>query len=365
MLFDENGTMKKRRYISPNGKLEGPHEMWYENGNPRELEHYSNGKIEGERKEWYENNRLKTHQFYHNDHLEGESKVWHENGQLASVTMFHNGNEEGERKTWYADGQPWQFDSWYQGMLEGERKWWHPNGKPWVHAFYRNNKKDGEMKVWSDDGTLTSHEFYRNGKLVKVISPLAKCHEKTDSIATGEDLTANTVIIFSPFRKNDESECYSYDSWEGFIKSETGKKVFIWERGLGALKYAPVIKLPYSGVWVQSTYNLLTRFNTFILKSIGNQLIGSSFGVSQLHGATEHVYIAIPINRKQAMNVPDIKDIDETVFVPDEEDYIDQDNYKPNTIVQITRGGTFAETNRSTGEVYGYWTQKPGKSITS
>jgi antitoxin component YwqK of YwqJK toxin-antitoxin module len=345
----ENGKMVERKYKrDSNRQLEGPLELWYENGNPLELSHYNNGK------------------------REGEAKVWYENGQLDSITMYHNDKKDGECKRWYSDPdhQLYSQETYYQGLLEGEQLTWHPNGKLAAQYSFHLGKLDGEGMNYDENGILTSKEYYRNGKLVKVISPLAKCHEKTDSIATGEDLTANTVIIFSPFRKNDESECYSYDSWEGFMKSENDKEVFIWqqtpeEAARGAigrpLKYAPVMKLPYSGVWVQSTYNLLTRFNTYILKSIGTQLIGSSFGVSRLHGASEHVYIAIPINRRQAMNVPDVKDIDENIFVPEEEDYIDQDNYQPGVIVQITRGGTFAETDRRSGELYGYYTAFPSE----
>jgi hypothetical protein len=64
-----------------------------------------------------------------------------------------------------------------------------------------------------------------------------------------------------------------------------------------------LFKLPYSGLWVQNNSFIDKNYNTFILKSIGIHPIGSSFGVSRLHGAEEIVYKPIPFNRKILMTI--------------------------------------------------------------
>jgi antitoxin component YwqK of YwqJK toxin-antitoxin module len=366
ITYYPNGN-KKEEVKTADGLVET--KTWHENGNPEEHLFANKHGRQGEYKMWHENGKLYIHNFYLNGKLEGEYAERYYSGNLMEKAIFHNGKRDGEYRLWYDydTEKPRVHGFYHDGKLEGLFKHWYENGQVSQELSYHNNKLDGEVKTWDENGTLLVHEYYRAGKLIKIINPISKCLEKNDLI--GDPLNANTVIIFSPFRKNAESECYSYDDWEGLIKAENNKHVFIWERtpaevardAIGRpLKYAPVFKLPYSGVWVQSTYNLLTRFNTFILKSIGEQLIGSSFGMSSLHGASEHVYIVIPINRSEAMRVPDIKDIDETVFVPQEEDYIDNNEYKPDTIVQIARGGTFSEINRYTGELYRYYLQQPG-----
>ncbi len=83
--------------------------------------------------------------------------------------------------------------------------------------------------------------------------------------------------------------------------SMTSNKVFRWKGKKNspdtccASENEQVFKLP-SGMWILASRILLQTFKYFILISLGYQKIGSSFGVSALHNATEHLWRAVPVH---------------------------------------------------------------------
>jgi len=197
-------------------------------------------------------------------------------------------------------------------------------------------------------------------------TPLSKCIQKTD--LTGEDLHSDMNITL--FRlPNSSFECLTYDDLVGTLHGQ--EKVYLWEQTqedilqhkVGRpLRYAHVYKLPFSGIWVQSTINLLLRYNTYVIKSIGKLKIGSEYGVSRLHGAEENVYKVYPINRESVTGYSDAKNIDErTIFKPTPNDI--NNDYKfplqPNTATIISRDGDFTEKDRETGMIYYSFGQDP------
>jgi len=95
----------------------------------------------------------------------------------------------------------------------------------------------------------------------------------------------------------------------------------------------------------------MLRFNTFKVIKLGTYKIGSSFGVSQLHGAEEELYKLQPIPREsvESGKIPE----ENMSFQPTEND-VNDDEYKlhKDTVVLLTANGSFTETNRLTGELY-------------
>ena len=197
-------------------------------------------------------------------------------------------------------------------------------------------------------------------------TPVSKCIQKKNLM--DDDLRSDMNITM--FRlPNSSFECLTYDDLVGTLEGQ--EKLYLWEqtpedinrRAIGRpLRYAPVYKLPFSGIWVQSNINLLLRYNTYIVKSVGKLKIGSEFGVSRLHGAEENVYKVYPINRVNILNDLNINNIDErTIFKPTVNDINNDSKFplKPNTVTVISRDGDFTEKNRETGKVYYIFGQDP------
>tara|TARA_R110000737_G_C14619507_1_gene492738 strand:- start:1182 stop:1730 length:549 start_codon:yes stop_codon:yes gene_type:complete len=96
--FGDVGTYK-------DGKLEGVHREWYEDGKLKSEHNYKDEKREGVSKDWYENGQLKWETNYKNDEYHGASKGWYENGQFMYDYYFKKGKINGVAKFWYEGGQ--------------------------------------------------------------------------------------------------------------------------------------------------------------------------------------------------------------------------------------------------------------------
>jgi len=73
------GQLKK---TYKDGKVDGPYEDYYENGQIRFKTTLKNGKEDGPYEEYYENGQLKIKTTYKNGELDGPTKEYYENGQL-------------------------------------------------------------------------------------------------------------------------------------------------------------------------------------------------------------------------------------------------------------------------------------------
>ena len=79
-----NGTsdqLKAERGFQ-DGKSEGIHRIWYEDGQLRSEQEYKDGKPEGIHRIWYENGQLGFEEAYKGGKPEGIYRAWNENGQL-------------------------------------------------------------------------------------------------------------------------------------------------------------------------------------------------------------------------------------------------------------------------------------------
>jgi len=124
------------------------------------------------------------------------------------------------------------------------------------------------------------------------------CRETSSLI--GDDLKdINNITIFVNENSRIKGECLLTSEWKAHVDRFTGHEALtFYPPQLNNNAEKKVFKLPYSGVWINSSKELLLMFNTFYLKSIGRKKIGSSFGVSRLHGAEEEIFEPIPISRR-------------------------------------------------------------------
>ena len=178
---------------------------------------------------------------------------------------------------------------------------------------------------------------------------ISKCQQQENLL--GEPLSEKTSIFQIEGQRL--AECISYDDLKGTLDAiTTNDTLYLWEEG--PIRSNPVYKLIFSNIPIQTSKSLLLRYNTFKIVKIGIFQLGSEPGgnIGSWHGEEREVYRAIPINRKNYNDSNlSIKSSD-TVFKPDKEDYINENNYKEDTVTFISENGSFSDINRITGDVY-------------
>ena len=127
-----------------NGKRDGEHKRWYDNGQLKDLGNYDNGKFINYQS-WYENGNRKFYHVPKKDTLY-EVSTWFESGQLKERYTKKNGKWEGEFREWSEDGQLLIISNYSDNKLNGEWKQYFYDGNyPTVSiSNFKNNERVGE-----------------------------------------------------------------------------------------------------------------------------------------------------------------------------------------------------------------------------
>ena len=133
-----------------NGKRDGEHKRWYDNGQLRDLGNYDNGNFVNY-KGWFENGN----QSYDNVPIKDSLytvKIWFENGQLKNRYTKKGFKKEGEFREWFEDGTLRVISNFKNHLNDGERKQYIKN-KDGSLTLSISNYKDGEKigeTIWED-----------------------------------------------------------------------------------------------------------------------------------------------------------------------------------------------------------------------
>ncbi|HEX8334107.1 MAG TPA: hypothetical protein VF622_15915 [Segetibacter sp.] len=103
LSFDNKDTISTDAYS--NGLLNGISRKWYLNRQLMEERSYSNGKKNGSHISYWENGNKRFQFVAIDDVYEGEMKEWSVDGNLIHLANFKNGQEEGTQKLWYDNGK--------------------------------------------------------------------------------------------------------------------------------------------------------------------------------------------------------------------------------------------------------------------
>lgn len=104
---------------------------------------YRNGKEEGEHKSWYENGRLRERRYYVGGKKEGTHFGWYENGSRRFEYQYKGDLFHGAYLEWFADGQPFRRHHFSGGHESGSQQVWYPNGKVKSNYTIRNGRRYG------------------------------------------------------------------------------------------------------------------------------------------------------------------------------------------------------------------------------
>lgn len=98
-----DGSLLSRSAIV-DGRLEGPSEGWYTNGQLQVRETYRQGLVHGVRIKWYPDGTTQSMAHLVESQYHGMYQRWHENGRPAEEVLFDNGRPHGIARAWYPTG---------------------------------------------------------------------------------------------------------------------------------------------------------------------------------------------------------------------------------------------------------------------
>ena len=95
----------KEKILFKEGKMNGPYETYYENGQLNEKLTFKEGVLNGPYESYYENGQLNEKTNYKERELNGPYESYYENGQLRDKTTYKEGRKNGPSESYYENGQ--------------------------------------------------------------------------------------------------------------------------------------------------------------------------------------------------------------------------------------------------------------------
>lgn len=137
-----------------NGKPEGLHTRWYENGQLESEIQYKNGHYHGSRKQYYSNGKLASEGNFVNGKEDGTNKFWNEEGLLFREGYFNFGKREGQTRGWYENEQLHFQLNFNEDKLDGASKIWHDNGQLMYNFAFKKGEPLGICRIWKENGQM-------------------------------------------------------------------------------------------------------------------------------------------------------------------------------------------------------------------
>ncbi|MDB4519853.1 toxin-antitoxin system YwqK family antitoxin [Akkermansiaceae bacterium] len=181
--ISDSGQVRELVQIK-DGKKNGLHAKWSNNGQRVSEEEYKDGKQHGDSTGWHENGQKSFEVEYKDGEIHGENTGWHENGQKSGEVEYKDGEIHGEITAWYENGQKSGEGEYKDGEIHGEITAWYENGQKSGEGEWKNGKLvtvkiwlpdgsdcpdtnvedgTGTMVTYDKDGKETSREEYKNG----------------------------------------------------------------------------------------------------------------------------------------------------------------------------------------------------------
>ena len=153
--------------VGKDGKKEGVHLSYYENGQLKWEGNYKDDKQDGEWLHYYESGQLFAKENYKDGKREGEQLVYHSDGYLEISMNYKDGKREGEFLMYHENGQLEIKSNYKDDNAEGEFLKYHRNGQLQFKRNYKDGKHDGEWLSYSENGQLIETFIYKNGEIIE------------------------------------------------------------------------------------------------------------------------------------------------------------------------------------------------------
>lgn len=91
---------------------------------------------------------------YVNGKEDGLHRYWYDNGQLWYENNFKDCQLHGVQRGWHEDGRLYYETNWKHGKKYGLHRQWYENGQLKYEVNYKENKKEGRFRYWDKYGNI-------------------------------------------------------------------------------------------------------------------------------------------------------------------------------------------------------------------
>jgi len=164
IYYPQQGELKKTVHYT-DGKLNGPYQSYYRNGQPAEKGTYKNDMQDGNLEIYYPTGVLNIKMSYKDGKQDGPLKVYHENGLLKEEVTYKMGLFDGVYKEYNSKNGKLSFESSFiAGKQNGMTKNYYKDGSIESEGKIVNGEHDGEWKYYFDSGKLKKSGTFKGGK---------------------------------------------------------------------------------------------------------------------------------------------------------------------------------------------------------
>lgn len=206
---DDNKTVERKfkngntsvRYKLVDGKIEGSHEEFYENGKPSVTKKYKAGKIL-ELKSYFDDGQLKSTAIYGDSRFPNSEANYYQNGKIKSEYKYSSPDKwitRTEYKEYHDNGKLAE-----EGVRLGHAASWNSYGKP-----------EGEIKAYAREGDLIAISNYKDGKLDGL--QVRYYEEETNNSVYAKGVLVEETILDPKTKKTKSHKTFFPD---GSVKSE-------------------------------------------------------------------------------------------------------------------------------------------------
>jgi hypothetical protein len=117
-------------------------------------------------------------------------------------------------------------------------------------------------------------------------------------IRNGDKITRNIVLFIRKHRDRYVIECIPYDTLRDYIL-KLDNCMFVWNPVPSEKVKRPIVKLPSTGIWIESPYEMLLRYSAFYIYDYPELAIGSVYEhfSSKISYERQHVGLIMPISK--------------------------------------------------------------------
>ena len=142
------------------GKKNGKSEIFYENGNVKQMTIYVDDKKNGKGETFYESGKPGEIGNYKDDKLDGKYERFYEDGKVAITTNYKDGKLDGKYEQFFADGTPEIIGNYPDGKYEA----FYQGGKLKLVGYNKDGKRDGKWEEFDSNGNLTQSGNFVDGR---------------------------------------------------------------------------------------------------------------------------------------------------------------------------------------------------------
>ena len=152
--YHNNGQLAARKNYK-NGIYHGEQISFYSNGATKERISYKFGKYEGIFESFQIDGQFIKRERYSANKKEGMQEYFFSSGKLEKIERYSAGKKNGRQESFYPDGQRlFSLENYKNGKLHGISEEFFPDGKPKIRTTYKNDLQHGMREEYSSSGSI-------------------------------------------------------------------------------------------------------------------------------------------------------------------------------------------------------------------